>query len=127
CYHDCPFAPHLSSAVGRVERDIARDLAFPAVAVGEEFLLVVQKLFASFRREFEIRSLDDRIDRAGFLAEAAVDALHHVNVIAGRAPCAVVAARSRFDGDRLRGANRLTELAGDATLLAIGIAAQGML
>jgi hypothetical protein len=35
--------------------------------------------------------------------------------------------RTRFDGDRLRRADRLAELAGDATLLAVRIAAQGML
>src|SRR6202008_4967951 len=41
-------------------------------------------------------------------------------------PRAVVATRSRFDGDRLRRADRLAELAGDAALLPVGIAAQRM-
>src|SRR5206468_5373740 len=67
------------------------------------------------------------IDRAGLLAEAALDALHHIDIIAGCAPRTVVAPGSRFDGDRLRRANRLAQLAGDAALLTVGIAAQRML
>ena len=64
---------------------------------------------------------------AGALAEAAVDALRHVDVVARCAARAVVAARTRFDGDRLRGADRLAELAGDAAFFAVGIAAKRML
>src|SRR6202011_1970432 len=40
---------------------------------------------------------------------------------------AVVAARASLDRDRLRGADRLAQLAGDAALLAVGIAAQHVL
>src|SRR5262249_1580647 len=57
----------------------------------------------------------------------AVDALHHIDVVAGCAPRAVVATGSRFDGDRLCRANRLTQLAGDAALLSVRITAQRML
>src|SRR3954454_21827311 len=81
-----------NSPIRRVERDVLRDLAFPAVAVREQALLVVVKLLARLGRELEIRSLDDGIDRAGFLAQSAIDALHHVDVIARGAPGAVVAA-----------------------------------
>src|SRR5690606_21939703 len=77
-------------------------------------------------REFEVRPLDDRLDRTGLLAEAAIDALHHVDVVAYRAPRSVIAPRPRLDGDRLRRADSLAQLAGNAALLAIGIAAQGM-
>src|SRR5690606_37125464 len=80
-----------------------------------------------FGRELEIRPLDDRIHRARLLAETAIDALHHIDVVAHRAPRSVIAAGSRLDGDRLRRADRLAELAGDAALLAIGIAAQRVL
>ena len=90
-------------------------------------LLVVVEFLAGLGRELEIRPLDDRVDRAGFLAEAAIDALHHVDVVAHRAARAVVAARAGFDGDRLGRADRLAQLAGDAALLAVRIAAQRML
>src|SRR5579862_2616558 len=46
----------LSTELG-VQFDVARDLALPAVAVGEQPLLVVEKLFARLRGEFEIRPL----------------------------------------------------------------------
>src|SRR5205085_10724845 len=66
------------------------------------------------------------IDRAGLLTEAAIDALGHVDVVAGGAAAAVLA-RFGLDGDRLGGADRLAQLAGDAALLAVRITAQGML
>src|SRR5690606_18339025 len=65
-------------------------------------------------------------DRAGLLAEAAIDALGHVDVIARGAARAVLA-RLGVDGDRLRRADRLAQLAGDAAFLAVRIAAQRML
>src|SRR6516162_853413 len=95
------------SAVRRIQCDHICDLALPAVAVGEEPLLVVVKFFTRFRRKLEIRSLDDRVDRTGFLAQAAIDALDHVDVVARRPPSAVVPPRTRLDCDRLRRANRL--------------------
>src|SRR5262245_28289302 len=107
--------------VRRVERDVLGDLALPAVPIREQALLVVVELLARLGRELEIRSLDDRIDRARFLAEPAIDALHHVDVITGGAARAVVAARAGLDGDRLRRADRLAEFAGDAALLAVRI------
>src|ERR1700682_4119761 len=69
--------------------------------------------------------LDDGIDRAARLAEPAEDALHQVDVVARRAPRAVVALLA-LDGDRERGAHRLAQLARDAALLSVGIAPQGM-
>ena len=123
----CPLTRASPSSIRRVQRDVARDLALPAVAVGEQLVLVVVELLARLGRELEIRPLDDGVDRAGFLAEAAIDALHHVDVVAHRAARAVVAARAGLDGDRLGRADRLAELAGDAALLAVRIAAQRML
>src|SRR3984885_7534317 len=117
----------LTSPVRRVEFDRFRKFALPAVAIGEQFRLVIIEFLARLGREFEIRSLDDGIDRAGLLAQTAIDAFHHVDVVAYGAAGAVVAARAGLDGDRLRRADRLAQLAGDAALLAIGITAQGML
>src|SRR6516165_11267497 len=68
------------SAVKCIQCDHICDLALPAVAVGEEPLLVVVKFFARFRRKLEIRSLDNRVDRTGFLAQAAIDALDHMSM-----------------------------------------------
>src|SRR5437763_1829947 len=131
--NDCPSARSWpapaprSSSIWRVERDIARDLALPAVAVREQPLLVVVQFLARLGGEFEVRPLDDGVDGAGFLAQPAIDALHHVDVVARGAARAVIAARTCLDGDRLRGANRLAQLARDAALLPVRITAQRML
>src|SRR6202158_3998053 len=114
----------LASPVRRIEFDRFRNLALPAVAVGEKFRLVIIEFLAGLGREFEIRSLDDGVDRTGLLAQTAIDALHHVDVVAHGAAGAVVAARTGLDGDRLRRTDRLAQLAGDAALLAVGVAAQ---
>src|SRR5262245_54793612 len=117
----------ISSPVRRVERDVLGDLALPAIAVREQAFLVVVELLARLGRELEIRPLHDGVDRAGLLAQPAIDAFHHVDVVAGRAARAVVAARARLDGDRLGRADRLAQLAGDAAFFAVGVAAQCML
>src|SRR3954466_12975156 len=117
----------LTSPVRRVEFDRFRNLALPAIAIGEQFGLVIIQFLAGLGREFEIRPLDDGIDRTGLLAQSAIDAFHHIDVIAHGAAGAVIAARAGLDGDRLRRTDRLAQLAGDAALFAIGIAAQRML
>jgi hypothetical protein len=53
------------------------------------------------------------------VAEAAVDALHHIDVEAGGQTRTVVAPRPRLDGDGLCRADRLAQFAGDAALLSI--------
>src|SRR5690606_35809150 len=60
------------------------------------------------------------------LAEAAIDALGHVDVVA-RGAAAAVLARFALDRDGERRAHRLAQLAGDAALFPVGIAAQRML
>src|SRR3546814_10128910 len=60
------------------------------------------------------------------MAEPAVDAFGHVDIVARRAARSV-GTRLGLDGDRLGRADRLAELAGDAALLAVGIAAQHVL
>src|SRR5690606_30797008 len=107
--------------------DVLRDLALPAVAVVEKLGLVVIELLAGLDGKLEIGSLDDGVHRARLLAETAIDALHHVDVVAGGATGAVVAPRPRLNGDRLRRADRFAELARDAAFLAIGIAPERML
>src|SRR6185312_12378024 len=67
---------------------------------------------------------DDSVDRAGLVAEAAVDAFHHIDVEAGGQTRTVVAPRPRLDGDGLCRADRLTQLAGNAALLPVRITPQ---
>src|SRR5579885_286374 len=114
------------SPIRGVDREVGGDLRFPAVAVVQQLLLVEIELLAAFRRELEVRALDDRVHGAGFLAQPAIDALRHVDVIARRPPAAV-GARLGLDGDGLCGTDGLAELAGDAALLAVGVAAQRVL
>ena len=113
---------------GRARRParLAAISLLPAVAVREQLLLVVEQLLARLGGELVVRAHDDGVDRAGLLAEAAIDALGHVDVVAGRA-AAAVGARLALDDDALRRADRLAQLAGDAALLAVGIAAQHVL
>src|SRR3954470_6419552 len=121
CRVSCP------SPIRRVERDVLGDLAFPAVAVRKQALLVEVKLLAGLGRELEVWAFDDGVHRAGLLAKAAVDAFDHIDVVARGAAGAVVAARSGLDRDGLRRADRLAEFTGDAAFLAVGIAAQRVL
>src|SRR4051812_42792301 len=113
------------STVRRVGAEIGRDGALPPVAVLEQLLLGEIQLFTSLGGEFKVRAFDDGVDWAGFLAEAAIDALHHVDVVAHGAAGAVVLARTRLDGDGLRRADGFAELASNAALFPIGIASQG--
>src|SRR5206468_4600196 len=83
-------------------------------------------LLTRFGRELKVRPFDDRVHRARLGTEPAIDALHHVDVVARR-PAAPVLARLGLDGDRQCRTHRLAQLARYAALLAIGIAAQRML
>src|SRR5262249_30469931 len=69
-----------ASPVRRIERDVVGDLALPAVTVRKQPLLVEVKLLARLGRELEVRSFDNGVDRASFLAKPAVDAFDHIDV-----------------------------------------------
>src|SRR5215475_14775260 len=79
------------SPVRRVEREVLRDRTLPTIAVRKQTLLVVIQLLARLGREFEIRAFDYGVDRTCLLAETAVNALHHVDVITRRPARAVIA------------------------------------
>src|SRR5262249_9705485 len=117
----------IASPILGVERDGGGNLALPAVAVAEQPVLVVEELLARFDGELEVRALDDGVHGLGLLTQSAVDALHHVDVVAGGAARAVVAPRTSLDGDRLGGTDRLAQLAGNTALFPVGIAPQRML
>src|ERR1700675_3635080 len=97
----------IASPVRRVEFDRFRNLALPAVTIGEKFRLVIIEFLAGLGREFEIRSLDNGIDRTGLLAQTAIDALHHIDVVAHGAAGAAGGARARPNGESLRPADPL--------------------
>jgi hypothetical protein len=101
-------------------------LRLPLVAVREQLLLVVEELLPCLHGVLGVGALHDGVHGARLLAEAAVDALGHVNVVAGRAARAV-SALFGFDGDGLRRANGLAQLASDAALFASRVAAQSVL
>lgn len=71
-------------------------------------------------------TFDNGINRAALLAQTAVDALCHINVVA-RSPPATVHALLSLDCDGLRRANGLAELASNATLLTRGVPSQSVL
>src|SRR5579875_736736 len=108
------------STIGRVGRQVGRDLHLPAIAIREQLLLVVKELLPRLGRKFEIRSLDDRIHGAGLLAEPAINALRHVDVVARRTT-APVGARLRLDRDGQRRTNRFAKLARDTALFTIRV------
>src|SRR3984893_1390667 len=108
------FAKFITSPVRRVEFDRFRNLALPAVAIGEKFRLVIIEFLARLGREFEIRPLDDGIDRTGLLAQPAIDAFHHVYVVAHGTAGAGGSGRGGLQWDRLRRAGRLAHPSADA-------------
>ena len=55
-------------------REVGGDRGLPAVAIVEELLLIVQQLLVRLGRVLKVGALDDGVDRARLLAEAAVDA-----------------------------------------------------
>lgn len=102
------------SPVQVISLDVGCNLSLPLVAVVEQLLLVVQQLLVRLRRELKVGTLrgwetfnkrtvggprgrrvplsahlHDGIHRAGLLAEATVDALGHVDVVARGAAAAV--------------------------------------
>lgn len=100
-------------------------LRLPFIPIRQQLLLVIQQLLPGLGGILGIGALDDGIDGAAFLAEAAVDAFGHVDVVAGGSAGAVLALFG-LDGDGAGGADGLAELAGDATFFSRGVAAQGV-
>ena len=115
-----------SLTVGSICHNVALKLGFPTVTVGKELGLVVQQLFVCFGRELEVRTKDNSIDGAGLLAETAVDALGHVNIVTSGSSRTIGTGLS-LDSNRKRRADGLTELARDASLFTRGVTAERVL
>src|SRR5687767_9181727 len=112
-------------AVAGVFGPVAGDALLVAIAHREQHGLGVVEIPPLLAVVLEDARLDDRVDRAGLLAEPAEDALHQIDVIARGAARAVFPLLA-FDMDGKRRAYRLAQLAGDAALLAVRVAAQRM-
>jgi hypothetical protein len=105
-----------SSSVEVFGLNVLRQFYLPLVTVVQQLLLVVQQLLVGLGRVLVVWTLNDSIDWARLLAEPAVDALCHVNVVP-RCPAGAVFPRFRLDRDGLRWADRFAELARNAALL----------
>src|SRR3954464_1873659 len=115
--------PFLLLTEPRVLCPVPRYLLLETIAHGEQHRLRVVEVSPLLAVIFECPRLDDRIHRAGLLAEAAEDAFRQIDVIARGAPGAV-GTLVRFNMDGERRAHRLAELACDTALFAVRIAAQ---
>src|SRR5262245_4113823 len=115
------------SSIGRIERKRLGDLALPPVAIQQQALLIIVELFPRLAGKFEVRALDDGVNGARFLAQAAIDALVHVEIVARGAPCSVDLPGTGLDGDALGRTNGLAKFASNAPFLTVGIASQRVL
>ena len=120
-----PFQAANILPVFRICHAVCCNLLFVLVTYRKQHSLGHDVFTAILEGVFKDARLDDGVHRAGFLAEAAVDALEQVDVVTGGAPRAVVTL-FRLNGDRQCRTYRLAQLAGNATLLAIGVTAQCM-
>eukprot|EP00732_Lithocolla_globosa_P007012 Lithocolla_globosa_v1_NODE_8540_length_809_cov_155.702918.p2 type:complete len:224 gc:universal NODE_8540_length_809_cov_155.702918:52-723(+) len=112
--------------VQEISLKISCNGVLPLVAVVKKLLFVVQQLLACLSGILKVRTFDNSINWTSLLAETTVDALCHVDVIAGGAAAAIIAFLG-LDGDGLGGANGLAQLARNATLLSVGVSSQSML
>src|ERR1700681_2042265 len=122
----CPWQSSVSPAPLLIEcvgSPVRRDHSLVAITHREQLVLGHDVLAAMLHVVLVDPRLHDGIDRTGLLAEAAGDALEEVDVVACRATRSVLTDVG-FDGDRERRTDRLAELAGDAALLTVRVAAQ---
>merc|ERR1712137_1421928 len=113
-------------SVGRIRTGGGRNFWLPLISVGQQLLLVVEQLLTCRGGVLSVGTLNNSIDGARLLAETAVDALGHIDIVASGPPAAVHTLLS-LDSDSLRRADGFTELAGNAALLASRVPPQGVL
>lgn len=111
--------------IRRIRPCHSRQLRLPLIPIRQQLLLVIQQLLPRLRSILRIRALHNGIYRAALLAETAVNAFRHVDVVARGSPGAVGTFLG-FDSDGLRGTDGFAKFARDAPLFACGVAAQGV-
>lgn len=116
---------HLST-VQEFAHQILCNLLLPLVAIGKKLFLIVQEFFVCLGCKLIVGTFHNGIYRTGFLAEATINALRHVDIVPGGTACSVLTG-FRLDGDGLSWTNGLTKLAGDTTFISSWVSPQGML
>ena len=101
-------------------------MRLPFVAISNELLLIVEKFLVPECGVLEVRSFNDGVNRTGFLAKAAEDALGHIDVILGST------ARTIRTGFRLNcncesRAGGFTKFTGNTSLFSSRVTSEGML
>ena len=72
----------ISLAVAGVSGTVSRDLGLVAITDGQQHVLGVVQIAALLAVVLKNMRLDDRVDRAGFFAEAAENTLSQIDVVA---------------------------------------------
>lgn len=75
---------------------------------------------------FGVWRLDNGVNRAGLLAETAVDALCHIDIVASGSSASILTLLG-LDGNGLGGADGLAQLASNTSLFTGRVAAEGVL
>lgn len=112
--------------VRRIGPGNCRKLRLPLVSIRQQLLLVVEQLLPRLGGILGVRALHNGVHGTRLLAEAAVDALGHVDIVSCR-PARSILTLLGFNGDGLGRADGFAQFAGDAALFASGVAAQGVL
>src|SRR5690606_16224684 len=112
-----------ASTVRGIGSTACSDFGLVAVANGQQHVLGEIQVAPLFAVVFVDMSFHDGIHWTAFFAETAEDALGEVDVVARSAAGAVLTLR-RLDRNRQGGTDRFAQLAGNASLFAIGIATQ---
>ena len=71
----------ISSSGSGLDLHDSRELGLPFVTVFDQLLFVVEKLFVQERCVLKVGPFDDCVNGASFLAEAAENALGHVDIV----------------------------------------------
>ena len=95
-----------ASAGLRLDLHDSSKLRLPFVSVLDQLLLVVEELLVEEGRVLEVGTFDDCINGARLLAEAAKDALGHIDVVLSGSAGAI-RPRLRLNCDREGGARSL--------------------
>ena len=95
--------------------DVPGQLRLPSVTVCQQFLLVVEQFLMSNGGVLVIGALDNGINRASFLAEAAIDTFCHVDVVSSSSS-GTIGSGLTFDGDGISRTGSGAKFAGNASV-----------
>ena len=102
-YLKSPLFPHhryVCLSINTIGSQILSDCHFPTISVGEQLLLVVQKLLVGFGRELIIRAFHNGIYRTSFLTKSAIYAFCHIDIVT-RSLSTIVVTRLGLDSNGL--------------------------